>query len=60
MKVYKTPELWGYCQLCGRYQDLRFGVCFDCANTVKINKNGICYDEKTGKTWDSLLIKLEN
>lgn len=22
---------WGYCKRCGRFQDLRFGVCFDCA-----------------------------
>ena len=22
---------WGYCKRCGRFKDLRFGVCFDCA-----------------------------
>jgi len=22
---------WGYCKRCGKFKDLRFGVCFDCA-----------------------------
>lgn len=26
-----VTEQMGYCKRCGKWQDLRFGVCFDCA-----------------------------
>lgn len=28
---YVITEQMGNCKICGKYEDLRFGVCFDCA-----------------------------
>ena len=34
---------FGKCAFCGEEQDLRFGVCFDCADFVKVDKKGNLY-----------------
>ena len=39
------------CQVCGVEEDLRYGACFSCADTVRINADGWCIDERTGKQW---------
>lgn len=31
---YVSIERWGHCHVCGEYQDLRMGVCFDCCDQV--------------------------
>ncbi len=31
-------DQWGNCVFCGQYQDLRYGVCFDCSGTVPNDK----------------------
>lgn len=44
----KTIEV---CQVCEQPKDLRYGACFDCADTVLIEPSGVCRDERTGKVW---------
>jgi len=37
-EVFKTGigrEDWGNCLVCGKHQDRRYGVCFDCSDYVK-------------------------
>ena len=37
--VYVSMEDWGFCKSCGKWNDRRFGVCFDCGDyTVTDNK----------------------
>lgn len=33
--VYVVRNRFGDCKVCGQHDDLRFGVCFDCADFVK-------------------------
>ena len=33
--TYVVMEEWGICRVCGKYQDLRCGACFDCCSLVK-------------------------
>ena len=44
----KTIEV---CQVCEQPGDLRYGCCFTCSDTVRIDANGVCQDERTGTTW---------
>ena len=39
------------CQVCGANEDLRYGACFTCSDTVRIDGNGLCHDERTGIRW---------
>lgn len=39
------------CQVCEQPADLRYGCCFDCSDTVRIDANGVCHDERTGTVW---------
>ncbi|MHA2253845.1 MAG: hypothetical protein ACXAD7_26060, partial [Candidatus Kariarchaeaceae archaeon] len=34
---YVIIEHWGHCQICGKYDDLRYGVCFNCSDNVVTN-----------------------
>lgn len=36
-----VTDNWGDCRICGRNQDLRAGVCFDCCSRVKGNYEGL-------------------
>ena len=40
---YIITEQWGNCRVCGKYDDLRYGSCFACADFVMT-------DEK--EAWD--------
>ena len=33
--VYVSPEDWGTCRICKKYDDRRFRVCFDCATKAE-------------------------
>jgi hypothetical protein len=33
--VLVSSGTWGNCKVCGKYQDLRYGVCFTCSDWVK-------------------------
>ena len=55
-KVHLVAEDFGNCEVCGNWEDLRFGVCFKCAGRVTIDKKGICEDKKTGKRWKGRIL----
>lgn len=44
----KTAQV---CQVCGAHEDLRYGACFTCSDTVRIDSRGWCRDERTGIQW---------
>lgn len=33
--IYISSDQWGICKICKRWEDLRFGVCFDCATAAE-------------------------
>lgn len=49
--TYVIHDQMGNCQVCGAYKDLRYGVCFKCADRVMCDNKGICTETKTGKQW---------
>jgi hypothetical protein len=46
--AYAIKERIGCCQVCGREDDLRFGVCFSCADFV----DGEQISATTHRLWD--------
>ena len=49
LSVFVSAENWGNCVFCGRYDDRRFGTCFDCADFVMFNSSrGTVTDTRTG------------
>jgi hypothetical protein len=45
MRIYEVKENWDYCKGCGRWEDLRYGYCFDCATIAEqlseLNSDGM-------------------
>lgn len=38
---YITTDHWGHCRLCGRWRDLRGGVCLACAERAEAEGQGV-------------------
>lgn len=48
-RTYVSIAQIGNCRVCGREQDLRYGVCFTCSDQIK----GERISETTHRLWDS-------
>lgn len=48
-KTYVSMAQMGNCKVCGDYQDLRCGACFDCSSKV----TGEQISEHTHKLWET-------
>ena len=51
-EIYLAIDTWGYCQVCGQNDDLRYGVCFNCSDHVVVDDELNCRCLRTGKTWN--------
>ena len=47
-EIYLVMDTWGFCIVCGNYNDLRLGHCFGCADIAKGPKD-ICEMGGLGK-----------
>lgn len=48
---YVTAEDWGDCKACGKHDDRRYGVCFDCADLVVTDGSFAWVDTEPEHKW---------
>lgn len=51
MSAYITKDSWGFCKVCGEWKDLRYGVCFHCADHVKTDGNWVWDERDPDRKW---------
>lgn len=41
-KIFVVQDSWGFCIVCGKHNDLRYGHCFGCADVAQ-GEEDLCY-----------------
>lgn len=50
--TYICIDTWGHCKACGKYDDLRYGSCFDCADFIVTDEKKAWDIRNPKKKWD--------